>query len=65
MTLKIRINLDNAAFEDDHELEETLLRLAKIARHMGKEGFRDYSIMDRNGNSVGECELIDDDGEGE
>jgi hypothetical protein len=57
-TLKIQINLDNAAFEDDgliNELHDILAAIQfKIAR-----GQTVNTIYDTNGNNVGRFEIVE------
>jgi hypothetical protein len=57
-TLKIQINLDNAAFEDDgliNELHDILAAIQfKIAR-----GQTVNNIYDTNGNNVGRFEIVE------
>jgi hypothetical protein len=57
MKLKIEINMDNAAFEDNAE-EEIRAILANVTPNMSK-----YSIIklrDSNGNTVGHYEITED-----
>lgn len=56
MTLKITINIDNAAFDGrmEHEVASTLLSfLARIQNGGGLE----MPLRDTNGNTVGEARL--------
>ena len=57
-TLKIQINLDNAAFQDDgliNELHDILAAIQfKIAR-----GQTVNTIYDTNGNNVGRFEIVE------
>jgi hypothetical protein len=57
-TLKIQINLDNAAFQDDgliNELHDILAAIQfKIAR-----GQTVNNIYDTNGNNVGRFEIVE------
>lgn len=48
----LRINTDNAAFEDD--ANEELARLLEKAAQRLRAGYQCDSLRDANGNSVGE-----------
>lgn len=57
MKLKININLDNAAFEDEGEISRILRQLADKISYDGRiDGGK---IMDVNGNSVGTWEITE------
>jgi len=57
MNLKININLDNAAFEDEGEISRILRKLADKISYDGRiDGGK---IMDVNGNSVGTWEITE------
>jgi hypothetical protein len=57
MELRIWVNLDNDAFQDDEdfgELPDILETLASILRHEGRV-FDNTPLYDRNGNGVGQA----------
>lgn len=63
MQLKITIDMDNAAFEDDTGEAARILKVAgdKIERHLGYAPDADFSckLQDINGNTVGDVLLTD------
>ena len=61
MELKITIQMDNAAFGDDGELEAARI-LRRLATDMEKYtlSYKDWVLMDTNGNKVGTAEVIQD-----
>ena len=66
MQLKITIDMDNAAFEDDRggEVERILKTASKnIDRHLGYAPDQDFSckLQDINGNTVGDVSLTVED----
>lgn len=57
MTLKIEIEMDNAAFESPAELKRIL---ARIASRIEDSGLDAGPVMDVNGNRVGIWELVNE-----
>ena len=57
MNLKININLDNAAFEDEGEISRILRKLADKISYDGS--IDSGKIIDINGNSVGTWEITE------
>ena len=61
MQLKITIDMDNAAFEDDSEEASRILKVAadKLSSHLRNDPEADFSInlRDINGNRVGTASL--------
>jgi hypothetical protein len=51
MKIVIYIKTDNAAFEDNPEELENILEL--VSRKIGAAGQREGSLLDSNGNKVG------------
>jgi len=58
MELTITIKLDNAVFSDGFAGYEVARILRKLADKYGSEDLHDTSIMDVNGNRVGEATLL-------
>jgi hypothetical protein len=52
----IRINMDNAAFEDPGELSRILMYLAEDIEECGTDE-AEYNLQDINGNLVGTCKI--------
>lgn len=65
MDIKITINTDNAAFHEDDMpwTEEAVRILRRLANRMESagEGFDGATLMDVNGNKVGDCEVSPED----
>jgi acyl-CoA reductase-like NAD-dependent aldehyde dehydrogenase len=63
--IKIRINTDNAAFEGGAsaagaEVARILRKLASDMERFSLDYAR-WALLDGNGNTVGECVILDDD----
>lgn len=67
MELKIKMDMDNAAFEDanGYEAARILRKLADKIEGQQLEGSDSFRLMDANGNGVGEAEVIKGDEEGD
>lgn len=52
MTITIKINTDNAAFEGDRDEE-----IARMLRRWLERGISDAGLMDLNGNRVGSVQV--------
>lgn len=57
MNATIKINMDNAAFDDNGPATELARILRKLAKRIEAEGPDYVPIMDLNGNKVGEFEI--------
>ena len=61
MELQINIKMDNAAFGENGEMEAARI-LRRLAKDMEKYtlSYKDWVLMDANGNKVGTAEVIQD-----
>jgi hypothetical protein len=61
MELQINIKMDNAAFGENGETEAARI-LRRLAEDMEKYtlSYKDWVLMDANGNKVGTAEVIQD-----
>ena len=57
--LRIKIRMDNAAFDPDFEFEAARI-LRETAERIEQRGEDGFSLMDYNGNKVGEYDIIPD-----
>ena len=57
MDLIVKINMDNAAFEDTGELSRILNKLAAQVNGRTFEGEHASTLRDSNGNTVGTWEI--------
>ncbi len=55
---KLTIDTDNAAFEDDREIE--IARILTHVAHRIKSGVRAEAVRDVNGNRVGSFDLTEE-----
>ena len=62
MKLRIEIKMDNAAFEDENNGHEAARILHKFAKAIDNFAltYRDWVLMDSNGNMVGRAEVVED-----
>lgn len=56
MTIRITINTDNAAFEDDRDMEVCRI-LQAAARKIAVQGEYSFPLHDINGNKVGQVSV--------
>ncbi len=57
MQLTIKINLDNAAFEDEYEIKRILNNLSTIFIMQRIPKLGKFPLRDINGNDVGDAEI--------
>ena len=55
----IKINMDNAAFEDGYDGYSELARILKnLSNYLYEQGSTDKNLFDINGNKVGKLEIV-------
>lgn len=59
MKLKIRINMDNAAFEDNDKNAEIMSILDQMLYFEGLTSVSKYILRDRNGNRCGFFKIVE------
>lgn len=59
MTLKIEIEIDNAAFDGRGGGRELARILGNVAKRVGEAQADEWKLLDSNGNTVGKAEVVE------
>lgn len=59
MRVTITIDVDNASFDDPHELERVVLSATNKIRHRGYADEYTFKLYDTNGNIVGQVTIAE------